>query len=722
MTVHSKKTMKILIVDDEPVLAQSLFDILSLYDYHVTKTVNGMDAIALLQNTHIDLVLLDLNMPGMSGFDVIDFVVENDLASKIIILSGDATFETAKKALKKGAHDFLKKPYHPDELLSIINNIHSRTELEKVNEEYKNKLAQSEQLHRFIVDNSPDIVFMLDQEDCITFINEAVNSILHFSRNSLIGEHISTLLIDKDVHLTDNFFSDVRRDNNPLSMIELMFKDNSGGYRHFEIHIMPVMLSESDNHSFQGSYCVAHDVTEKKKAQDLINYQAYHDLLTDLPNRYLLEDRIAVSITHAKRHQEKFALMFIDLDRFKWVNDTLGHTAGDHLLQEVGHRLRLCIREADTLARFGGDEFALILPMIRSRNDIKTIANKIISAFKRAFMIDGTELYITASIGIALYPEAGDSLESLIRNADMAMYSVKDKGKNAFEFFNRNTSRINNNLLTMETELRHALVNNELSVSYQPKVETRTEKVVGFEALIRWNHPNKGTILPDDFIPVAEESSLIRDLGDFVLNRVCRDINDWRKSGFSNVKVSINYSASQISQENFVEKILGQLSNHQLPTSCIEIEITEDSLMNHISHLALKLRQLKSKGIEIAVDDFGTGYSSFNYLQKFPIDTLKIDKSFIHSIHEKKTGTSIVNAIISMARGLELNLVAEGVETDRQYEYLKQLGCPEIQGWLFGKPESAEHTKELLNEILRPASSLVSTTTANPIPDGTPES
>jgi EAL domain-containing protein (putative c-di-GMP-specific phosphodiesterase class I) len=339
------------------------------------------------------------------------------------------------------------------------------------------------------------------------------------------------------------------------------------------------------------------------------------------------------------------------------------------------------------------------LPSINRQEDAQIIAAKIMTELQSPFSIDEHDLYITTSIGIALYPDAGTTTDSLIHSADLAMYFVKEKGKNEFEFFREEMNEMSSARLTTERELRTAISNDELIVCYQPQVQAETEEIVGFEALVRWNHPTNGTVYPDDFIPIAEETGLILPLGDLILKTVCRDIKRWRDNGLHNVRVSINFSALQVEQDDFITNIVSALEKFDLPGDSIEIEITENVIMRDMSQVIHKLRELTQLGIKIAIDDFGTGYSSLSYLQQFPINTLKIDKAFIGSIHVNEGATSIVNAIVAMAKGLKLNLIAEGVETDPQLEYLKSLGCQEIQGYLFGKAEGADRTEELLQGV-----------------------
>ena len=692
----------ILIVDDEPVQRESLKQMIELSGYQVETAGSGEEAIAMLQNYSFDLLLLDLNMPGMGGFGVIDYVVQNAVPSKVVVVSGDANFETAKEALIKGAYDFVKKPYAPDELLATIGNAASKKELEDANLTIRQKLSESEYLHRFIVDHSPDIVFMLDTDGRFTFLNDTVYQTLGYNKNELIGQHYTKIVSSQSKDQAKYVFTERRTDDRKSNNVELKLKcRGESEYRYFDTTSMAVMLEQSKqlNGSYQGTYGVARDVTEKKRAQELIRFQAYHDLLTKLPNRALMEDRLSIAITQARRNDQSLAVMFLDLDRFKWVNDTMGHTMGDRLLQAVAQRLENTLRKGDTLARFGGDEFALILPQIKHRSDATIIAEKVLGELKDPFKIDEHELYVSGSIGIAVYPEAGQSMEALIQSADMAMYCVKDRGKNGFEFYNEAMNEISTARLTIERDLRKALANGDLRVCYQPQVNASTEQIVGFEALVRWEHAVNGMIFPDEFIPVAEETGLILDVGNYVLETACRDLAAWRAEGVEKIRVSINFSAPQVEQDDFIERIVDTLRRHNLPGDCLEVEITENIIMNDMSQVIQKLRKLTALGIKIAIDDFGTGYSSLSYLQQFPINTLKIDKSFVGSIHVNEGGTSIVDAIVAMAQGLKLNLIAEGVETDPQLEYLKGLGCAEIQGWLFGKAESAETTGQILDRI-----------------------
>ena len=686
----------VLIVDDEPGQLDSLKELMTISGYEVSTASCGFDAIKMLEQQSYDSVLLDLNMPNGSGYEVIDHVAQTKIDVKIIVISGNTDFESTRNALKKGAYDFLKKPYVPDELLATVKNATSTKQLEVTNENIQKKLEESEHLHRFIVDNSPDIVFILDKDGNFTFLNETVYQALGFEKNELLGQHYSKLVSSPNKELARNVFAEPRNGRRKSHKVELKLTCKDGSeHRYFDTTSMSIDPGGAGIRG--GVYGVARDVTEKKQAQEVINHHAYHDTLTKLPNRMLMEDRLGVAMTQALRNGQRLAVIFLDLDRFKWINDTLGHAMGDRLLQSVSHRLESCIRKGDTLARFGGDEFALILPNVNQEEDAQIIAQKILEVFKEPLRIEEHELYVTASIGIALYPDSGDTIEALIASADLAMYSVKERGKNGYEFFHPSMNEASSARLNTERELRKALATDDIKICYQPQVNAITEKLVGFEALIRWEHPINGLIYPGDFIPIAEETGIILELGRYVLDRACADVQKWRQEGMKNVRVSINFSSVQVEHDNFIEDVLSALHKYDLPGSVLEAEITENVIMNDMSSAIRKLRELATHDIKVAIDDFGTGYSSLSYLQQFPINTLKIDKSFVSSINESEEATSIVDAIVAMAKGLKLNLIAEGVETDPQLEYLKNLGCESIQGYLFGKAEGVDRTTEILN-------------------------
>ncbi len=698
---EDKNSATILIVDDEPIQLKSLSELVALSGYQTETASSGGQAISYLQKFSFDVMLLDLNMPDMSGYEVIDFVRNSNVEIKIVVVSGETNYDSITTALRLGAHDFIKKPYAADELLSTISNAAGQIHLEKTNTLIQQRLEESEYLHRFIVENSPDIVFMLDTDGRFTFLNETVYSLLGYSKNELIGQHYSIIVARQSLEQARYVFMERRSGERNSRHVELKLKcKDQADYRYFDTSSMYMNLVGSSNtddpHSMKGTYGVARDITERKQDAELINFQAYHDLLTRLPNRTLLEDRLTLAITQANRNQQKLAVMFLDLDRFKWVNDTLGHTIGDRLLQSVSQRLGNCLRKGDTLARFGGDEFALVLPQIQALDDATIIAQKIINELKEPFIIDNHELYVTSSIGIAVYPEAGDTMDALIQSADVAMYYIKDRGKNGYQFYDEEMSSMTDTRLVLERELRRALNENQLVVCYQPQVMADTGTIVGFEALVRWDHPEKGLIFPGDFIPIAEETGLIIQLGNYVMETACADLQQWRAAGLSDMRISINFSAMQLDQEDFIENIVEILKKYDIPGNCFELEITENVIMRDMLHVTQKLRRLSRLGITIAIDDFGTGYSSLSYLQQFPINTLKIDKSFVNSINVSDGGTSIVDAIVAMAKGLKLNLIAEGVENQKQLDYLKNLGCHEIQGYLFGRAENAEATRNIL--------------------------
>ncbi len=698
---------RLLLVDDKPELLDSLADVVSMHGYQATKALGGQAALDLLASEPFDVVLLDLIMPRVSGHDVLDFAAQHKIQAKVIVVSGDSSFGGVKHALTCGAFDFVKKPYEAAELVATVQTALRQRRLEQANQLMEEKLAESEQLYRFIVNSSPDLVYMLDRNGCFSFINDRLEPLLGLRKDELLGKHYTDLVAEEDMDAARFLFNDRRTGNRATRNAELRLRCASQTNTDMtfnpqvvwtELTAMGIYVNndERTRENFVGTYGTARDITERKEAEQVINFQAYHDLLTHLPNRALLKDRLSLAITHARRNKRKLGVMFLDLDRFKLVNDTLGHTMGDRLLKAVANRLQSCLRSGDTLSRFGGDEFTLLLPEVRTKDDVVVIASKILDRLSTPFVIDGHELFVGASIGIAMYPEAGDSVETLIQNADIAMYHIKGRGKNGYQFFSDEMNLKFSTRLSLERELRNALSNGELRVFYQPQVSLKSGEIIGVEALIRWQHPKRGLILPSEFLPVAEETGLITRLDEWVQQHAFEEVIGWQRAGLGSVRLSVNMSAHQLEQESFVERFLMNLDSSGLPGEQLKLEITENTLMRDMDIILPKLREVRERGVRIAIDDFGTGYSSLSYLQQFPVNTLKIDRSFVSDIRADQDDASIINAIVAMARGLKLDLIAEGVETRAQLRYLSSQGCCEVQGYIFSRPVIGDEIKDML--------------------------
>ena len=698
---------RILVVDDEPRLVSSLASLLRGCGYDVTEANGGKHACELIATQQFDLALLDLRMPAVDGFAVMAYLENQQPECGSIVISGESSFTAVSRALRRGALDYIRKPFDPEELIATVKGVVGKQSLLKAHEYIQVRLEKSEALHRYIVNSSPDIVFMLDAEGHFCFINSKVESLLGYKPVELCGRHFRHILDDRDVARGIYALNapDISADNPRTLEIRLKTRGSRRATRHFEITAFPIdPQSWTHNSRTQGGgsgqnasyYGTARDVTERKEAEAFINFQAYHDLLTRLPNRALFKDRLELAITHARRERQKLAVMFLDLDRFKVINDTLGHAMGDRLLQAVTQRLESCLRKGDTLSRFGGDEFTLLLPSIHSNEDASQIARKLIKTLKAPFVLGEHEVFVGVSIGISIYPEAGDTMDQLIQNADIAMYNVKARGKDSYRFFSESMSVDSTNRLHLERDLRLALERGELRVFYQPQVCAATDRIVGLEALVRWQHPERGLLYPRDFLGLAEETKLISRLSEQVLDQACRDVGQWIRAGHQDLRLAVNLSPVEVEHPRFVETLMDRVNANRFPPGNLEIEITENVIMNDLEQISQKLRELADLGVRIAIDDFGTGYSSLNYLHRLPIHTLKVDQSFVKAIRSGVDDACIVNAIIAMAHGLKLEIVAEGVETDKQLEYLRTLGCHQVQGFFYGPAQPATDISKLL--------------------------
>jgi diguanylate cyclase (GGDEF)-like protein/PAS domain S-box-containing protein len=443
------------------------------------------------------------------------------------------------------------------------------------------------------------------------------------------------------------------------------------------------------------------DITERKEREERVRHLAHHDALTDLPNRALLNDRIAQAVSLAERNRTQAAVMFLDLDRFKTVNDSLGHSVGDKLLREVSSRLKSCMRASDTVSRLGGDEFVILMPNVTDPEDVAVTAQKVLDAVARPYNIDDHELVSTPSVGISVYPGDGADVDTLLRNADAAMYHAKETGRNNYQFFTQDMNARALERLSLERSLRRALVRDELRLHYQPQYNIADGRMVGMEALIRWQHPEHGLVLPEQFIQFAEESGLILPIGDWVLKEACRQNRAWQDAGLPRLGVSVNISALQFHQPDFVDTVHRALTGTGLEARHLQLEVTESIIMNDIERVNESLERLKDMGLELTIDDFGTGYSSLSYLKRFPIDRLKIDKSFVQDVTTDSDDEAIIGAIIALTRKLGLRTIAEGVETREQLEFLRDQGCDEVQGFLLSKPLAPTDCATLLAQESR---------------------
>lgn len=447
--------------------------------------------------------------------------------------------------------------------------------------------------------------------------------------------------------------------------------------------------------------CFFSDISERKASEQRIHRLAYYDALTHLPNRTLFQDRLHSALQHAERHDEWVVLMFLDLDRFKPINDSLGHAAGDRMLKDVAVRLSACVDGDDTVARMGGDEFTLLLQPRASRegalNRAIHVAEQILASLARPFVLEGREFFVTASIGIALAPQDGDELSQLMKNADTAMYHAKERGKNNFQFYQADMNASALERLELESDLRHAQEQGQFVLHYQPQFSGDGRRLTGVEALLRWNHPSRGLVPPDDFIPVLEELGLVVQVGEWVLEEACRQLKAWHDEKIRIPKVSVNLSARQFAEGDLSARIAAVIERTGLPPACLEVELTESILMHDVTSAMQTLHELKRLGLCIAVDDFGTGYSSLNYLKQFPIDVLKIDRSFVDGLPEGEQDAQIARAIIAMAHSLNMMVIAEGVESQAQLDFLREHGCDEVQGYLLGRPMQAQQFSARLN-------------------------
>ncbi|RAV20406.1 EAL domain-containing protein [Paenibacillus contaminans] len=569
--------------------------------------------------------------------------------------------------------------------------------------ELEERLRDNEEQLHTLIDAIPDSILFKDEEGRWLKANTFALSFYNLNDVAYVGKTDSEMSKQSDVFnelLSITSASDQQVwDSGELTRYEDKIETSDGRLLFFDVIKVPIFNPDG---SRKGLVTVGRDITERKRVEQRNQHLAFYDQLTELPNRSSFKIILDQALAEAKLKQQKLAVMYLDMDRFKYINDSLGHSIGDRLLQQISDRLSQCVHEKGSLSRLGGDEFALLLPDVNGLNEVIDVAKRLIESIDNMFILDEYELYITTSVGISIYPNDGDDSQALMKNADTALYRAKEQGKNNYQIYHSSMNIQTYKTFLLEKDMRKALLENEYELYYQPRLDAYTGRIVGIEALIRWNHPEWGLVSPSEFIPLAEETGLIVTLGKWVIYEACKQNKTWQDLGLSSVPVSVNISAHQFMQKDFIHHIDRILKETGLTPKWLEIEITEHILIENEQVAVTTMQQLQKRGVAIALDDFGTGYSSLSYLRFFKVNTIKIDKSFIDDLSIDSEGFLIVKNVISLAKGLHINVTAEGVEQEAQLHILRRLKCDQVQGYLYSKPVPAGKMAELLRRGILP--------------------
>jgi diguanylate cyclase (GGDEF)-like protein/PAS domain S-box-containing protein len=572
-------------------------------------------------------------------------------------------------------------------LIAVITDVTRYKETERA-------LEASEARFRVLTESSLDLISVIDADGRILYQSPALRTLLGYEPAETVGRKVTELVHRDDIELVNVAIKRVIDSRHSAEPVEFRLRHRDGMWRTFE----SLGTNCLANPHIRGVVFNSRDVTDRKVIQQRIQHLAYHDNLTGLPNRSLLQDRLAHSIARAERSNKKVAVLFIDLDNFKNINDTLGHDVGDELLRHVSRRLSEAVRLEDTIARQGGDEFIVLLDSLDDSRGASLVAQKILNSLRLPFVLSGTEQHVSGSVGIALYPEDGRDAQTLMKNADTAMFHGKSLGKNTYQYFTSQMNIAVKRRMTLESALRRAVMQKDFILHYQPQINLESGEIIALEALVRWKTEDSGTVMPGDFIPLAEETGLINEIGEWVLREGCRQAKEWQTMGLAPRRMAINLSARQFSDRGFLDMVTRVLAETGLEPQWLELEITESQVMRQTEGMIMLLNKLSEMGVHLAIDDFGTGYSSLSYLKRLPIQKLKIDQSFVRDITVDPNDTAIVVAIINMARSLDLETIAEGVETAGQLALLRSKGCRMGQGFYFSAPVRAEVLYPLLKQ------------------------
>jgi diguanylate cyclase (GGDEF)-like protein len=735
--VRDPTVTKILIIGDDLAIREVIDDYLASKGFITLQATDSKAGLTLIVSECPDLILLDLRLPGLEALELLNHIKRDTPQIPVIIVSGQGTVENASTALRMGAWDYITKPIFDLQVLDIaVHNVLERArgwqgkrgpgqnlikerpkeksdlelrcqELEKAYQKLNRTMEERSRAERSIqqersfiqtiIDGVRDPAKIISPDFGVLMMNQAAVALLPSSyvNQDKLTCYQSYRQSDKPCAGEDHrcMLQEVLQSGKSISVLHRDILAD-GKERLCSIEASPLWNADGSPY---GILEVIRNITADLNFEDqLLDHRerlfhlVHHDTLTNLPNRLLLLDRLSRMILKAKRNRSYVAVLFLDLDRFKKINETLGHDIGDQLLQAVAERLQNCVRKSDTVARLGGDEFAVLLDDLHDVKFVVMIGRKILQVISKPIIIQDYELYITGSIGISLFPDDSEDVDDLLRCADTALYRAKDAGKNNYQYYTTDMNARAFEFLLLESGLRKALDNNEFMLYYQPLFNLKTSRLIGMEALLRWQHPEKGMIAPGDFIPLAEETGLIEPIGEWVLRTACTQNKQWQDEGYSQVKVLVNMSARQFCKKNITELIGDILLETGLSPDYLGIEITESVIMQNVKSTITKLKQMRKMGISLSLDDFGTGYSSLSYLKLFPVDNLKIDRSFVFNITSDPTDAAIAASVILLAHSMNIEVVAEGVETEEQLEVLRRQGCDHVQGFLFSQPLAAE--------------------------------
>lgn len=682
-----------LTIDDDDVTRMLVRATLLKFDFEVLEASDGKRGLDLMDPAPPDIVLLDVDMPRMDGFEVCRRIRERWDATQVpvIMITGMNDVDSINRAYESGANDFTAKPINWQVLGHRARYVMRASQAAR-------ELRQLEERQAAIVRAMPDMIFLISRGGTCLDFKDGFGSKAFIPPGGFVGRNMSVILPPGVAAVLARAVG-LALDRGELQSVHFQLPLDDG-IRHYEARVAP---NGSDT-----AVAVVRDVTSQKRDEERIHRLAYFDALTGMPNRGHFLERVDGELSRARREDRRVALLFLDLDGFKRINDSLGHTAGDALLKAVAARLRDNLRAGDVMARptsrdsglqygrLGGDEFTILLPDVKDIEYVKMIARRTQAVLARPFKVDDDEVSISASIGIAIFPDDGPDAASLLKRADAAMYHAKDQGRNNWQLYNRSLASGTMARLGLEGDLRHALERGQLRLHYQPQILAKDGRIAGIEALVRWQHPERGLVQPDEFLPVAEQTGLIAEIGEWVLRTACLQVGEWQRSGVFAPRIAVNLSARQVHASGLFRSVSTIVAETGLAPELLELELTESILMNPEEPLIEEMRLLRRLGVHFAIDDFGAGYSSMNDVRRLPIGTVKIDRSFVRGVADNPSDAAVTKAILAMANTLGLDVVAEGVETVEQRAFLQAANCPRLQGYLFGPPVPAEMMEFML--------------------------